>query len=382
MYKLDPGSNRVHKVSPKTFAELGFREREHLQEWIAGNSDVFDEELLIIQKEFNGFHDTNERLDLLALDKQGNLVVIENKLDDSGKDVTWQALKYASYCSSLTKDQIREIYQKYLDKQDRNEAAQERLRDFYGTDYEDLQINLGVTQRIIIVAANFRKEVTSTVLWLMNFKLRIQCFKVTPYVEKEHVFLMFEQIIPMKESEEYTISMAEKAQSDISSQEEIKNRHPIRIRFWKQLLAELAAAKKSDLFSNINPTKDNWISAGSGISGVSYTFVITKSYACVELLIQRPIKEEGKFIFDQLLQHKSIIEAAFGSPLRWDRKEESKVSIISTELTGVNVFNEEDWTSMIAFMAEAMPKFHKAVQEPLGKVKVLLNQQYYRREGS
>ncbi len=59
------------------------------------------EELLIIQKEFDGFDETRERLDLLALDKQGSLVVIENKLDDSGRDVVWQALKYASYCSSL-----------------------------------------------------------------------------------------------------------------------------------------------------------------------------------------------------------------------------------------------------------------------------------------
>lgn len=39
-------------------------------------------------KEFNGFMDTNERLDLLVLDKQMNFVIIENKLDDSSKDVT------------------------------------------------------------------------------------------------------------------------------------------------------------------------------------------------------------------------------------------------------------------------------------------------------
>ena len=40
------------------------------------------------------------------MDKSGNLVIIENKLDDSGKDVTWQSLKYASYCSGLTKENI------------------------------------------------------------------------------------------------------------------------------------------------------------------------------------------------------------------------------------------------------------------------------------
>jgi len=88
MYQIDKTTNSISKLEEKTFSALGFKERENLQEWLAGNPEALGEELLIIQKEFDGFSDTNERLDLLALDKQGNLVIIENKLDDSGKDVT------------------------------------------------------------------------------------------------------------------------------------------------------------------------------------------------------------------------------------------------------------------------------------------------------
>ena len=111
MYLVNRTENKIEKVVQRTFSELGFKERENLQEWIANNPGCLGEELLVIQKEFAGFSDTNERLDLLAVDKQGNLVVIENKLDDSGRDVTWQVLKYASYCSSLTKNQVRDIYE-------------------------------------------------------------------------------------------------------------------------------------------------------------------------------------------------------------------------------------------------------------------------------
>ncbi|MEW8640165.1 MAG: hypothetical protein AB2544_19340 [Candidatus Thiodiazotropha endolucinida] len=99
MYRIEPEKNKITKLQQRTFSELGFKERENLQEWIAKEPNVLGEELLIIQKEFSGFSDTQERLDLLALDKQGSLVIIENKLDDSGRDVTWQSLKYASYCS-------------------------------------------------------------------------------------------------------------------------------------------------------------------------------------------------------------------------------------------------------------------------------------------
>ena len=60
-----------------------------------------------------------------------------------------------------------------------------------------LEINKGLSQRIILIAANFRREVTSTVLWLLNYRVRLQCFKVTPYTMGEQLLLNFEQIIPM-----------------------------------------------------------------------------------------------------------------------------------------------------------------------------------------
>ena len=112
-----------------------------MQEWIDKNPEILakelgdEEELLIIQKEFSGFDKTNERLDLLALDKNGNLVIIENKLDDSGKDVTWQALKYVSYCSALTKDEIISIYQEYLKNKNLEDDAENNILEHLGVDY-------------------------------------------------------------------------------------------------------------------------------------------------------------------------------------------------------------------------------------------------------
>ena len=69
MFTLEHESNRLSPVKTRRFSELGFTERKHLQEWLAHQPDALGEELLIIQKEFDGFDDTRERLDLLALDK-------------------------------------------------------------------------------------------------------------------------------------------------------------------------------------------------------------------------------------------------------------------------------------------------------------------------
>ena len=137
MYRIDRSSNAIEPLHKCSFGEIGLRERAHLQEWIAKYPLALGEELLVIQKEFAGFSDTQERLDLLALDKEGSLVIIEHKLDDTGRDVTWQALKYASYCARLTKEEIRQIYQDYLDHTDPNEKADNRLNEFF--DVEDFQ---------------------------------------------------------------------------------------------------------------------------------------------------------------------------------------------------------------------------------------------------
>ena len=149
MFVLDKEKNRIIKIKSKNFSDLGIRERENLQVWLENNPEAFGEELLFIQKEFDGFDDTRERLDLLALDKQGNIVVIENKLDDSGRDVTWQVLKYASYCSSLSKQQIKDIYQSYLNKIGSNEDSETNISEFLETeDFGEIQLNQ--SQRIIV----------------------------------------------------------------------------------------------------------------------------------------------------------------------------------------------------------------------------------------
>ena len=367
MFLIDKINNKISKITERTFGELGFRERDHLQEWLANNPEALGEELLIIQKEFNGFNDTNERLDLLALDKQGNLVVIENKLDDSGRDVTWQVLKYASYCSSLSKIQIKNIYHDFLSKTGNETAVEDNLSDFFeGKDFEELQLNKGQTQRIIMVAGNFRKEVTSTVLWLMNYKLRIQCFKITPYQLGEQLFLNVEQMIPLKEAEEYSVSMAEKTQEDINSQEELKSRHHIRKEFWIKLLKEINS--RSSLYQNISPSHYHWIGTGSGIGGIAFNFGISKSYARCEVYIDRGDQEENKFIFDFLLQHKDEIEMEFGGILEWERLENKRASRIKYEDKQYNVFDKECWNEMVTFMVDGMIRLEKAFKEPLRKV--------------
>lgn len=369
MYLIDKEKNEAISINKKTFQELDFKERKHLQEWICKNTDMLGEPLLIIQKEFSGFDDTKERLDLLAIDQFGNLVIIENKLDDSGRDVVWQSLKYASYCSGLTKSDIKDIFQKYLNSQGKDEYAEKILSEFLNVeDFSEVELNSD-DQRIIMIAANFRKEVTSTVMWLIDHNIKVKCIKVTPYELGGQILVDTEQIIPIKDAEDYLIKIANKKQEELVSKEKNQSRHNVRIKFWTQLLENMN--EKSNLFKNISPSKDNWICCGSGHSGLLYAFVITGGFAKAELWMERGTKEENKELFDKIYMYKEKIEASYGVKLDWQRLDNGKRSKVTYCLNDVSVFNEEDWDRMIDFMTKNMIKLEKSLKGVL--VEVLRN---------
>ena len=364
MFQIDKSQNRIKRLEKKSFAELGFTERAHLQEWLANEPAALGEELLSIQKEFDGFDDTKERLDLLALDKEGNLVIIENKLDDSGRDVVWQSLKYASYCSTLTKQQIVEIYQKYLDKYDPGKIADAEIIAFLEEpDIGEVVLNKDDQQRLIFVAANFRKEVTSTVLWLLGHNINLKCFKINPYALGDTLFLNVEQIIPTPEAAEYMIGISQKEAEVKTTEKEAKDRHKIRQEFWGKTLEALRASQTS-LFNNISPSKDHWLSAGSGVSYCPYNLIFGNKIIRVEMQVSWGAKEENKFIFDQLLAHKAQIDATFGHELSWERLDD-KISSYIRYGQAVDGDNRDNWPEMIKWLVEHIIKLEAAFKKPL-----------------
>ena len=225
---------------------------------------------------------------MLALDKDGTLVVIENKLNDSGKDVTWQALKYASYCSSLSKEEIRSIFQDYLIKTGSGGTAEKLLSEFFEKEYDEIVLNKG----------------TDT----------------------------------------------------------------LRVEFWTALLKEMA--KKSELFRNINPNKDSWLSAGSGISGVAFSFCFSKVNTRAELYIDMGIKEDNKKLFDYLHENKNDIESVFGEALNWERLEDRKASRIISFIDK-GCYDKENWASIIPEITNRMVIFEKALKEHLKNTNAL-----------
>ena len=377
MFKINAIANRIQPLETRRFSELGFSERKHLQEWLANHPQALTQddgdELLIIQKEFDGFDDTRERLDLLAIDKQGNLVIIENKLDDSGRDVVWQALKYASYCANLKKQQVVEIFQRYLDEQARqegkeSESAQSLLLEFLGAeDLQSVQINTLKSQRLILVAAKYRKEVTNTVLWLSQFGIDCRCFKVTLYQTGDELFLNVEQIIPTPEATDFMIGMIAKEDEEKSASNEQRRSHGLRLEFWERTL-DAFCQSSCRLYDNISPGRDHWLAAGSGLAGMSFNLIFGKNEIRVEFSMQRSQAEANQLVFDRLLAQKEQIETAFAAELDWLSLPGRKACRIQFAKP-VDGYNKDHWPEMIKWLVEHMTRLDHALQSHLEKIK-------------
>jgi RecB family endonuclease NucS len=83
------------------FAALGLYERADLQRLMREEIGVLGDDLLVVAEEFGQWEDARRRIDLLALDKAGHLVVIELKRTDDGGHMELQALRYAAMVSSM-----------------------------------------------------------------------------------------------------------------------------------------------------------------------------------------------------------------------------------------------------------------------------------------
>ncbi|MCW4028343.1 MAG: DUF4268 domain-containing protein [Candidatus Bathyarchaeota archaeon] len=145
--------------------------------------------------------------------------------------------------------------------------------------------------------------------------------------------------------------------------EELAERHVKRRQFWTQLLPE--SNKKTQLFSNISASKDHWISAGAGISGVVYQYLILKDGARVQLAIEGSDQNRNKAIFDGLSSVKDLIEKDFGEQLAWNRLDNKKASYITKSVIDKGLRDKEEWPKIIEKLVEEMVRLEKAISPHL-----------------
>ena len=312
----------------------------------------------------------------MALDKEGNVVVIENKRDDSGNAVEWQAIKYASYCSTLLKDDIVSIYSDYLKNKGSQENAQEVIEDFLSDDEVSFPSE---KVRIILVSRQFREEVTSAVQWLLNQGIDIECVTIKPYKDNDCIYLDSDVILPQAQTKDYTLKLAYK-DKEVQKQKKNQNisneKHAV---FWQEFVDHFPNKSKSSFagrdFSNCPLSHING-SARMGGPRTSYVLVANKKAIRIELYIDgNKGAALNKQIFDYLESHKNTIEDVLRNhKVKWQRLEDKGACRISINCDkSLSFENDEDKEEIFKYFNNNILTFESAFEPYANKIREMVN---------
>lgn len=171
-------------------SRIQLEKEAQLEDWLTDSPwAIAEESLLIIGRQTTARTGSEVRYpDLIALDQEGNLVVIELKKGRAPREVVAQTLEYASWASELDESGIRAIAENYhkcaLDKQ---------FIEYFELDEMP---NLGGNLRLFIASEEIHQSVLNTCRFLRTKHLiDISCVNYKVYQDSESHILVDSTIL-------------------------------------------------------------------------------------------------------------------------------------------------------------------------------------------
>ena len=161
------------------YEQLPFKvehEESVLERWLESNPDgiLEDERVLIIGRQvrtnLGGF------IDLLGVDRGGNVVVVELKRDRTPRDVVAQALEYAAFAARLDVDALEGILR--VHEGDESLSLAGHHRSHFTVD-ESQAVAFNKDQRIVIVGQQVTPEIRQTASFLGSKGIQVTCVEFT-----------------------------------------------------------------------------------------------------------------------------------------------------------------------------------------------------------
>jgi len=234
------------EVEKVEFETLGLTEAK-IEEFIRKNIRlIFDEEeddetLLIVGQQVINLK--GARNDLVALDGNGNLVLIEIKRDAADmasrmEAMEFQAVRYAASLATIATvdDLVERVFSRYIRKWqqefDLHELTPEELgkrivNGFLSKNNADKSFNK--RQRIILVSSTFDEQTLSAAAWMSANGIDISCISLNPIravgSPNGPLYLAAKKLIPAKKIEDFFVEFRERADSiasDIAISSETK----------------------------------------------------------------------------------------------------------------------------------------------------------------
>lgn len=137
-------------------------------------------------------------IDLIGIDRDGNLVGVELKKGSLSGDVDFQSLKYAAYTSHWSRDKVRKQFESFRKTEwgrslyDEDASFTEALEGFCNDEY-----SLNMDQRILLVGESIREHLDLVMRWLSNRNIDVTVVEIQLLEDDGRTYLYAEQAIPV-----------------------------------------------------------------------------------------------------------------------------------------------------------------------------------------
>ena len=226
MYELSENKKELTRLEKTDFSSIDLTEKD-IEDILVNRIGILEEDendsdeesgsLLIVGRQVR--NEGNGRSDLTAIDKDGNLVLIEIKRDvkdikSRSESFTFQAIRYVASYSKIKDvfDLADKVYIPFLEKyktiqpkegQNMLDLATDKLYDFLD---QNKKTELSGKQRIILVAGEFDEQTLSAADRLNKNKIDISCIQLNLFKQKDKIFLDVKKLIPQ---EDYILEVAD-----------------------------------------------------------------------------------------------------------------------------------------------------------------------------
>jgi hypothetical protein len=195
---------KITDKGPKQVPETKFKQEklleENLEDWICSDGTILGEPLYIIGRQVL-IPDIKDRLDVLALDPQGNAVIIELKRGKLKDPVDMQALRYASYISKWRFSDFENVARHYFNQMSDPEF---NFNSLYESFCESANVDeipdINTDQRAIIVGSSVREKLGSVALWLYEHTIDIKVIEVQAFKDGSDIFIEPNIVVPVQVS--------------------------------------------------------------------------------------------------------------------------------------------------------------------------------------
>lgn len=111
----------------------------------------------------------------------------------------------------------------------------------------------------------------------------------------------------------------------------------------------------------------NWYTFSSGVSGLTYGANFSQGgKARAELYIDLGDQEKNKYVFDQLLNQKEIIEAELGQEVSWERLDSKRASRLALYTDGAIDDSDADLERVKSWHIEKLLKLKASLRNKIG----------------